>query len=162
MSNFIYQPSEDSDFLMHHGIKGQKWGVENGPPYPLNRKDYSPAEQRANAKEIAKANTKHGYVTPVYWMKRGLGDRVQKERKYLYRIESLNNAAIYLDQKYGKDYYKHIKDEVQNIVGEYGNIKVKNSAIAEAYDRLNTKGLTDVSQIAERAINDMIYYMNNK
>lgn len=21
--------------LMHHGIKGQKWGVENGPPYPL-------------------------------------------------------------------------------------------------------------------------------
>ena len=25
-----------SDFLEHHGIKGQKWGVENGPPYPLN------------------------------------------------------------------------------------------------------------------------------
>lgn len=23
-------------YLMHHGIKGQKWGVENGPPYPLN------------------------------------------------------------------------------------------------------------------------------
>lgn len=23
------------DFLMHHGIKGQKWGVKNGPPYPL-------------------------------------------------------------------------------------------------------------------------------
>lgn len=26
----------DKDYLMHHGIKGQKWGVENGPPYPLN------------------------------------------------------------------------------------------------------------------------------
>lgn len=24
------------NYLMHHGIKGQKWGVENGPPYPLN------------------------------------------------------------------------------------------------------------------------------
>ena len=22
--------------LYHHGIKGQKWGVQNGPPYPLN------------------------------------------------------------------------------------------------------------------------------
>lgn len=22
--------------LMHHGIVGQKWGVKNGPPYPLN------------------------------------------------------------------------------------------------------------------------------
>jgi len=23
-------------YLSHHGVKGQKWGVENGPPYPLN------------------------------------------------------------------------------------------------------------------------------
>ena len=22
-------------FIKHHGIKGQKWGVKNGPPYPL-------------------------------------------------------------------------------------------------------------------------------
>lgn len=22
--------------LSHHGIKGQKWGIENGPPYPIN------------------------------------------------------------------------------------------------------------------------------
>lgn len=24
-----------NDTLQHHGIKGQKWGVRNGPPYPL-------------------------------------------------------------------------------------------------------------------------------
>ena len=31
-----------NDFLMHHGRKGQQWGVTNGPPYPLdtNNKDY--------------------------------------------------------------------------------------------------------------------------
>ena len=23
--------------LYHHGIKGQKWGVQNGPPYPLSK-----------------------------------------------------------------------------------------------------------------------------
>lgn len=23
--------------LHHHGIKGQKWGVKNGPPYPLSK-----------------------------------------------------------------------------------------------------------------------------
>jgi len=22
-------------YLMHHGVKGQKWGVKNGPPYPI-------------------------------------------------------------------------------------------------------------------------------
>lgn len=27
------------DSLMHHGIKGQKWGIENGPPYPLTDHD---------------------------------------------------------------------------------------------------------------------------
>lgn len=25
-------------YLMHHGIKGQEWGVQNGPPYPLDEK----------------------------------------------------------------------------------------------------------------------------
>lgn len=26
--------------LQHHGIKGQRWGVTNGPPYPLSLKDH--------------------------------------------------------------------------------------------------------------------------
>lgn len=25
------------DFLAHHGREGQKWGVQNGPPYPLDK-----------------------------------------------------------------------------------------------------------------------------
>lgn len=32
--------------LYHHGIKGQKWGVLNGPPYPLNASDKSASEKR--------------------------------------------------------------------------------------------------------------------
>ena len=24
-------------YLAHHGVKGQKWGVRNGPPYPLKK-----------------------------------------------------------------------------------------------------------------------------
>lgn len=27
--------------LMHHGVKGQKWGVKNGPPYPIDRSQRS-------------------------------------------------------------------------------------------------------------------------
>ena len=26
-----------SNYLEHHGVKGQQWGVTNGPPYPLDR-----------------------------------------------------------------------------------------------------------------------------
>lgn len=36
-----------NDYLMHHGIKGQKWGVRNGPPYPLKDGAHSAAEKKA-------------------------------------------------------------------------------------------------------------------
>ena len=32
--------------LYHHGILGQKWGVRNGPPYPLSGGDYTQLEQK--------------------------------------------------------------------------------------------------------------------
>lgn len=35
-----------TDTLYHHGIKGQRWGVKNGPPYPLDASDYSASEKR--------------------------------------------------------------------------------------------------------------------
>lgn len=41
----------DEDYLEHHGIKGQKWGVKNGPPYPLKGGDYSESEKREMYKE---------------------------------------------------------------------------------------------------------------
>lgn len=37
--------AEDTE-LYHHGIKGQKWGERNGPPYPLDSADKSPSEKR--------------------------------------------------------------------------------------------------------------------
>lgn len=49
MANYRLIPKDES--LSHHGIEGQKWGVRNGPPYPLETKDYSPAEKKALKKE---------------------------------------------------------------------------------------------------------------
>ena len=58
-----------SSFLSHHGIKGQEWGVRNGPPYPLTGGNYdnrTSVEKREGRKEkrkrhqdtIVKAGTK--------------------------------------------------------------------------------------------------------
>ncbi len=35
------------DELYHHGVKGQKWGVKNGPPYPLDDSNQSLSEKKA-------------------------------------------------------------------------------------------------------------------
>jgi hypothetical protein len=40
------------DYLAHHGTPGQKWGVRNGPPYPLNE------QVKKTLKVIAKRNAK--------------------------------------------------------------------------------------------------------
>ena len=40
--------------LYHHGIKGQKWGVRNGPPYPLKPSARSSAEKRQASGSFAR------------------------------------------------------------------------------------------------------------
>lgn len=46
LNHSIWAPTPSSDELWHHGIDGQKWGVRNGPPYPLDSSDYSSAERK--------------------------------------------------------------------------------------------------------------------
>lgn len=36
--NSEQQISKINEYLEHHGILGQKWGVKHGPPYPLDSK----------------------------------------------------------------------------------------------------------------------------
>lgn len=43
----MYSENDWWSFLAHHGIRGQKWGVRNGPPYPLAAGSHSAAEKRA-------------------------------------------------------------------------------------------------------------------
>ena len=38
------------EYLEHHGIQGQKWGVRNGPPYPLDYEQHNASEKSKNPK----------------------------------------------------------------------------------------------------------------
>lgn len=45
------------DVLKHHGIKGQKWGKRNGPPYPISYGNHSKEEKKANWQYSLNRNT---------------------------------------------------------------------------------------------------------
>ena len=43
----MYPDNDYRSYLEHHGILGMKWGVQNGPPYPLGASDHSASEKKA-------------------------------------------------------------------------------------------------------------------
>ena len=68
-----------SDELYHHGILGQEWGVQNGPPYPLN--PVVSARVRMNVK-----HTEYGQKDPS-------GDKSRSEHLKNNPIEKLSELA---------------------------------------------------------------------
>ena len=36
---WLHRYFEKLGSLQHHGVKGQKWGVKNGPPYPIDKSE---------------------------------------------------------------------------------------------------------------------------
>ena len=62
MNDYRAYIAYDYNSIYHHGIKGQRWGIMNGPPYPLNREDHSVREQVAasnpNSYEYTRRRTK--------------------------------------------------------------------------------------------------------
>ena len=55
-------------YLCHHGIKGQKWGKKNGPPYPLDYSKLSKEERYQAKKNAIKAgNVKEANANVDYF-----------------------------------------------------------------------------------------------
>lgn len=54
--------SENDSELAHHGIKGQKWGERNGPPYPLD-KGKSSVEKTSEGGKIVREAIESGMVS---------------------------------------------------------------------------------------------------
>lgn len=112
--------SKVDDFLVHHGVDGQKWGVKHGPPYPLDeststgrrliKKEAKRVEQGKAYKEKRKAK----YQKQIDKLEAKVHKNPEKENskrniKRKYRINQLRNQLKDID-KMSNDTLLYLRD----------------------------------------------------
>lgn len=111
-----YAVVRDSVYLAHHGIAGQKWGVRNGPPYPLERqvgtpkhrvvrtdlgREFLKGARTANIDKWGKSpNTNVLYVT---------GQSGSGKSTIAQKLSDKNTSAIHLDSYFDNPEGPHNK-----------------------------------------------------
>lgn len=119
LDSFVNERDEivmHSDELYHHGIEGQKWGVRNGPPYPLNRdvkdsinrakssaKSYFTAKNEEDALEAELIKTK---ADQIRYSKK----REQKIDEILRAMYNENNGAVNRRLEAQGDFFRELND----------------------------------------------------
>lgn len=142
MANYSFTFKDDS--LEHHGIDGQKWGVRNGPPYPLDKKQLSFRERRA-----LKIKDKKIYKI-VYKSKEKMWKDKDPYRKSVFakngRLHRKTNAVIHehseelkdiLLRKGPADLHIMCSDMAKEILGKYANYKIKSQISKKSSKEIN-------------------------
>ena len=78
--------------LYHHGIRKQKWGVRNGPPYPLRGGDYSEPERKA----VYRARKSHNSI----YNKRHFDEVMKADKTKLHTLSYDENRTKNADMFY--------------------------------------------------------------
>ena len=123
---YNYRPPYPNE-LMHHGIQGQKWGVQHGPPYPLKnsfsarRKEkghHSWYEKKMARKEkrAIKKYEKNAEKAKETTSERKKEKYEEKSAKARAKVESISET--------GQKYYSLDRKERRKIDRGYAAVKV--------------------------------------
>lgn len=161
-----------SEFICHHGIKGQKWGIrrfqkENGTMTPRGRDRYADAIEKSEKKESRKEARKYGVEntrtlkkgTEIQNISRKQLDSSSKKSGRIYGSYTDSDKIEYLDMMGNFEYdgrgYKNtfvVKDDIK-IASEKEVVKT----IAEMF-RDNPKQVSEMMAKAYNAVNAPIFF----
>ena len=106
-------------YIEHHGVPGQRWGVRNGPPYPLNAEGMRSFKEHLNqgrierrAKKIEKRVTKAGQKVQKKLEKKEAAENSKLEK----RVRLALSGKISIDKLSAKEmeaYVNHMKKRVE-------------------------------------------------
>jgi len=132
-------------YLMHHGIKGQEWGVQNGPPYPLDEKTKAIAYRGGYLKDgtkVANATKKEVMQTRQQVNKNIKFMSTNDLNEYKNRLMLEESLADITGTNWYKKQGKQALDNINKILTEgsidAGKTIIKNSELYAANEALGS------------------------
>ncbi len=111
-----YISKDQTNYLAHHGVLGQKWGKKNGPPYPLDAGDHSESEKKAGwQKSIDDAYTKKKKPKKL---QKELNKLDKDQSKHLYERNRAEELEKWQERLRNKDIRKHGRNSKQALKRE--------------------------------------------
>lgn len=115
---------------MHHGVKGQQWGVKNGPPYPLEnsaKKLASGINSKAQVKEVKITKDVTSAVKKAGGKMYGLENKLKTKESISRKIRTDSEEKNISFDESAKDIkdavrYTMISDD-KNFVSDYEKVK---------------------------------------
>ena len=99
--------SSSSESLMHHGIKGQQWGVKNGPPYPLDTEKHNAIIRNGST------NSYQNALAGGSQLHKGLVTELAPELAKIAALASIIGIRMYLNRPSAKQ--KKYNDKNRNL-----------------------------------------------
>lgn len=140
----------NTDVIMHHGIPGQKWGQQNGPPYPLKPEQHSAAEKKAVGKS-RKAMPNGGAYKLVSSGARKISEAIRRRNPKRMSDEELRNRIARLKQEAEYDRLRGKKTKEQKLEIKIESGKRFASAFMTALGKRAGEVGTTLGEIAKKA-----------
>ena len=157
--------------LYHHGIQGQKWGVRNGPPYPLGSDVSTGSRLRkiGSSKDLGgeevKKKTKEEQVT-LAKLKLLREDRKQKKES---KRDTITSKAVRKAKTMSKEDLQEAVNRLElekkyaNLEKDLAELNKKNPTRMQRVRAVVSKVIKDqVSKTANTVVNSITQEINNK